>query len=327
MTEFRSRKGIALMPRSSHSGLNKGKLHILAVDDDPEVREILHEILNHLGHTSVTAEDGLDALEKLSEQHFDMVMTDLRMPRMDGIELIKRIKVAFEDLDVIALTVYGTDYNYTEVIGVGASDFIDKPFNVNELEAKINRIIRERSLRAELKRLSTRDGLTGLYNRRYFEDNLRHEAIRAFRQNYNLYLLFIDLDNLKGYNDTYGHQQGDELLRELAKVILGNIRRDVDSAYRYGGDEFAVVLPHASRQQALMVGERLFAEYNKKDLTPTSLSIGLAKLKGTRDTLEGDLETLIREADQALYRAKTSSGNQLCDDQGQSYRPVTPQEN
>jgi two-component system cell cycle response regulator len=312
------------MPLSSPSRLYKGRLHILAVDDDPEIRDILHEILTHLGHTSVTAVDGLDALEKLSEHHFDMVITDLRMPRMDGIELIKRIKAGFDDVDVIALTVYGTEYNYTEVIGVGASDFINKPFDVNELEAKINRIIRERSQRAELKQLSTRDGLTGLYNRRYFENNLRHEAIRAFRQNYNLYLLFIDLDNLKGYNDYYGHQQGDDLLRQLGKMILGNIRRDVDTAYRYGGDEFAVVLPHAGRQQALMVAERLFTEYNKRDLTLTSLSIGLAKLKGTDDTLEGDLQTFIREADQALYRAKTSPGNQLCDDQGKSYLPVSP---
>jgi two-component system cell cycle response regulator len=311
------------MPQPFPSGLYKEKLHILAVDDDQEIREILHEILTHLGHTSVTAEDGLDALEKLTQHHSDMVITDLKMPRMDGIELIKRIKTDFEDVDVIAVTLYGTEYDYTEVIGVGASDFIDKPFNVNELEAKINRIIRERSLRAELKRLSTRDGLTGLYNRRYFEENLRHEAIRAFRQNYNMYLLFIDLDNLKGYNDNYGHQQGDNLLKELAKIILGNIRRDVDSASRYGGDEFAVVLPHASRQQALMVAERLFTEYSGRNLTLTSLSIGLAELKGTRDTLEEDLQSLIREADRALYRAKTSRGNQLCDDQGQSYRPAS----
>jgi diguanylate cyclase (GGDEF)-like protein len=219
--------------------------------------------------------------------------------------------------------VYGAEYNYTEVIGVGASDFIDKPFNADELEAKINRIIRERSLRAELKRLSTRDGLTGLYNRRYFDQNLRHEAIRALRQNYNMYLLFIDLDNFKEYNDSYGHQQGDSLLRELAKIILGNIRRDVDSAYRYGGDEFAVVLPHASRRQALMVAERLLTEYNKRNLTPTSLSMGLAQLKGARETLEKDLQSLIREADQALYLAKTSHGNQLCDAHGQSYRPVS----
>ena len=310
------------MPQSSPLGHYKGKLQVLAVDDDQEIRELLVEILTYLGHTIVTAEDGIDALEKLSHQHFDMVITDLKMPRMNGIELIKRIKTDFEDVDVIAVTVYGSEYDYTEVIGVGASDFVDKPFNADELEAKINRIVRERSLRAELKRLSTRDGLTGLYNRRYFDQNLRHEAIRAFRQNYDMFLLFIDLDNLKGYNDSYGHQQGDNLLRELAKIILGNIRRDVDSAYRYGGDEFAVVLPHATRRQALMVAERLLTEYNKRNLAPTSLSVGLARLETTRGTLEEDLQSLIGRADEALYLAKTRSGNQLCDDRGQSHRPA-----
>jgi two-component system cell cycle response regulator len=314
------------MPQSSPSGHYKGKLRVLAVDDDQEIRELLNEILTHLGHASVTAEDGIDALEKLSHQHFDMVITDLKMPRMGGIELIKRIKTGFEDVDVIAVTVYGAEYDYTEVIGVGASDFVDKPFNADELEAKINRIVRERSLRAELRRLSTRDGLTGLYNRRYFDQNLRHEAIRAFRQNYNMYLLFIDLDNLKEYNDNYGHQQGDNLLRDLAKILLGNIRRDVDSAYRYGGDEFAVVLPHATRRQALMVAERLITEYNMRNFVPTSLSVGLAQLETTRETLEEDLQSLIGKADEALYRAKTSSGNQLCDDRGQSYQPAPPYE-
>jgi diguanylate cyclase (GGDEF)-like protein len=301
------------MPQSSPSGFFKRKLHVLAVDDDQEIREILHEILIDLGHTSVTAEDGLDALGKLNDHHSDIVITDLKMPRMDGIELIKRIKADFEDIDVIAVTVYGTEYNYTEVIGVGASDFIDKPFNADELEAKINRIIRERSLRAELKWLSTRDGLTGLYNRRYFDQNLRHEAIRALRQNYNLYLLFIDLDNLKGYNDNYGHQQGDNLLRELARIILGNIRRDVDSAYRYGGDEFAVILPHAKRHQTHSVAERLCTKYKERNLVPTSLSIGMAKLKYFSDSLEENLRVLISEADKALYLGKRNGGDQVRD--------------
>lgn len=301
------------MPQPFPSGFFKIKSHVLAVDDDQEIREILHEILTHLGHTSVTAEDGLDALEKLTHHHFDIVITDLKMPRMDGIELIKRIKADFEDVDVIAVTVHESEYNYTEVIGVGASDFIAKPFNANELEAKINRIIRERNLRAELKRLSIRDGLTNLYNRRYFDQNLRHQAIRAFRQNYNMYLLFIDLDNLKGYNDNYGHQQGDNLLKELAKIILGNIRRDVDSAYRYGGDEFAVILPHAKRHQAHRVAERLCTKYKERNLVPTSLSIGMAKLKYFSDSLEENLQVLVSEADKALYLGKRNGGDQVRD--------------
>ncbi len=290
---------------------------VLCVDDAEDVREILHEVLTLLGHTSITAVDGLDALEKLAGGQFDIVITDLKMPRMGGIELIKKIKADFEEVDVIAITAHEADYKYTDVIEVGAADFISKPFNVNELEAKINRIIRERDLRSDLKRLSTHDGLTGIYNRRYFNDNLEHEAVRAMRQNYNLFLLIIDVDKFKGYNDKHGHLQGDSLLMTLARIILANIRKDVDSAYRYGGDEFAVVLPYANQEQALKVAKRLLTEYNKENLSPTSLSIGLAKLEGTQDSLEEDLEILIKKADQALYLAKNKGGNQVCDEVGQ----------
>jgi diguanylate cyclase (GGDEF)-like protein len=192
------------------------------------------------------------------------------------------------------------------------------------LKAKINRIIRERELRAELRRLSTSDGLTGLYNRRYFDENLEQEAKRALRQVYDLYLLFIDLDGLKTYNDKYGHQQGDKLLVQLANLISSNVRKDVDSAYRYGGDEFAIILPHASRKQALMVAERLISKYNERNLSPTSLSIGLSKWEGSRETLEEDLENFMRKADQALYSAKASGGNRVCDEQGQVVRLAVP---
>ena len=174
---------------------------VLCVDDDPGIRELLYEIITRLGHSTITAVDGIDALEKLADEHFDIVVTDISMPRMDGIELIRKIKTDFEEVDIIVITAYEMTYKYTDIIALGASDFISNPFNVNELEAKLNRILRERRLRDGLKRLSTRDGLTGLYNRRYFDENFEHEASRAFRQNYSLYLLFIDIDGFKAYND------------------------------------------------------------------------------------------------------------------------------
>ena len=294
---------------------------VLCVDDDPGIRGLLQEIITSLGHSSITAADGIDALEKLEDGHFDIVITDISMPRMDGIELIKKIITDYNDVDVIVITAYEMTYKYTDIIALGASDFISKPFNINELEAKLNRILRERRLRVELKELSTLDGLTGLYNRRYFDDNLIHEASRAFRQNYSLYLLFIDLDGFKAYNDKYGHQQGDKLLRALAEVILDNIRKDVDSACRYGGDEFVIILPHAKRQQALMVAERLLNSFNKENVSSTGLSIGLAKLEGSGETLKENLESLIRKVDQAAYRAKINGGNQVCDEQGQIASP------
>ncbi len=283
---------------------------MLSVDDDGELRELLHELICQMGHASVTAADGVDALEKMEEKQFDIVITDINMPRLNGVGLIKRITSDFSDTDVIAITGYQTEYNYTDIIALGASDFISKPINIDEFEAKIKRIVRERNMRFELRRLSTCDALTGLYNRRHLDDTLQNEAIRASRQHYDLYLLLIDIDNFKVYNDKYGHQQGDRLLQELARIILRSIRDNVDSGYRYGGDEFAATILHANPQQALMVAERLRAEYNARNLLPTSLSIGIAKLKNSHGTLEEDLDDLIRKADQALYLAKNNGGDQ-----------------
>lgn len=284
---------------------------ILSVDDDMEMLDLLHEVVSQLGHDSMTAVDGVDALEKLEENQFDIVITDISMPRMNGIELTKRIKADLEDTDVLVVTGYQEEYKYTDVIEIGASDFISKPFNINELEAKINRIIRERQLRAELKKLSIRDGLTGLYNRRYFDENLKREAIRAFRQHYGLFLLLVDVDNFKDYNDHFGHQKGDELLKELARLMMLYSRDNVDSVYRYGGDEFAVIIPHAEHKQAMMVAKRLRSKFNMCKLGSASLSMGMAQLQGGLNTLEHDLENLLRTADQYLYLAKNNGGDQI----------------
>jgi len=289
---------------------DKDQQSVLSVDDDRDLRDLLHELITGMGLISATAVDGMDALEKMKEDQFDIVITDINMPRLNGIGLIKRVAAEYGDTDVIAITGFQTEYNYTDIIALGASDFISKPINMNEFEAKIKRILRERNMRSELKQLSTRDSLTGLYNRRYLDENLRNEAIRASRQHYDLYLLLIDIDNFKIYNDKYGHQQGDRLLKELAQIISLNIRNNVDSGYRYGGDEFAVTVLHANPRQALMVADRFCREYNKKNLIPTSLSIGIAKLKNSSNKLSQDLNNMVREADQALYLAKNNGGNQ-----------------
>ncbi len=299
----------------SSPGLFKKQLHILVVDDDPEILGALSELIRQLGHLCATASDGMDALGRLREDQFDIVVTDMKMPRMDGLELIRRIKADIGDnVDVIAITGHHSEYSYTDIIEIGASDFMKKPFSSDELEAKINRISRERCQLAELKYLSTRDCLTGLYSRGHFDKNLRHEAARALRQQYDLFLLLIDVDNFKRYNDKHGHQRGDNLIKELAKIISSNIRKDVDSAYRYGGDEFAVILPQIQRQQALKVAERILTSYKAINLEHTSLSIGLAKLKGSSDLLEEGVWTLLRKADIALYLVKGKGGGQVCDE-------------
>jgi len=290
------------------------QLSVLLVEDNQELRDLLQEAISGWGYDSKTAVDGIGALEKLAENHFDIVITDIHMPRMDGLELIRHISSDFPQVEVIAITGYPTKYRFNDVVKVGASDFIIKPFSLNELEARLNRIIRERTLRAELELLTTQDELTGLYNRRYFNENLKREVIRAIRQKYGLYLLLIDVDKFKVYNDKFGHQIGDNLLEELAMIILSNIRQDVDSGYRYGGDEFAVIIPHANRQQSLLVANRVLTTYDERSLAPTSLSMGMAKLDAFQENLEKNLEILIMKADKDLYLAKKSGGNQVCED-------------
>jgi two-component system cell cycle response regulator len=291
---------------------NRTRQSVLCVDDAHEARERLSEMITYMGHRGITAKDGMDALNKLAKKHFDIVITNaIIMPPMGGIELIKRIKINFGRVDVIAIAPCEREQKYTNIIAAGASDIIANPFEIDELEARINRVTRERLLRAELERLSSHDGLTGLYNRRCFDENLIHELVRAFRQFYGLYLLLVDIDNFKVYNDRYGHRQGDRLIKELAKILKDNLRTDVDSAYRYGGDEFAVILPHADGHQALMVAERLRTQFNTRSFTPTSLSIGMAKLEGSLESLREDLGDLIEKADQALYLAKGNGGNKV----------------
>ena len=161
--------------------LEPSLLSVLCVDERRAVRELLYEIITRLGHICVTAVDGRDEQKKLADAHFDLVITGLKIPRMNGIELIKRVRTDFEYLTLISIIDYEMVYKYTEIIELGAADLISKSFNLDKLGAKINGIIRERNLRAQLKRLSSRDILICLYNRRCFDENLRHEVARGLQ--------------------------------------------------------------------------------------------------------------------------------------------------
>lgn len=288
------------------------KQRILAVDDDPFIRNLLSEIMSRLGYEHDLAGDGMEALALLKNNFYSIVITDARMPRLNGIDLTRRIKKDALDTDVIVITAYNADYKYTDVISAGASDFISKPFNINELEAKLNRLIRERALRHELERLSNRDGLTNIFNRRYFNAKIEEESHRAYRQGYNLYLILIDVDRFKEYNDANGHCLGDNLLRHLAHVISTSIRENVDWAFRYGGDEFAAIVAQATKDQAEKIANRIRLNYNSAHLNPTSLSIGVARLEYEKTlTLEENINRLIGKADESLYISKNAGGDRI----------------
>jgi len=284
---------------------------LLLVDDAPTILNVLAEFLSRLGHQYRTAGDGLEAMSLLEQSSATIVITDLMIPRMDGMELIRKIKKFWPETDVMAITGYSRDFHYTDVIKAGACDFIQKPINLDEIEAKLNRIIRERGYRALLKRLSVKDVLTDLYNRRFLDQKLEEEAQRATRQNYPLFLIILDLDNFKELNDTLGHQAGDEVLQRLAGVLSNSIRRNVDIPFRYGGDEFAVMVPQAGTEQVKQIAERIRRNYLNKDIGKTSLSLGISRFRRTNRGLREDINDFIYKADVSMYIAKKAGGNKV----------------
>jgi len=292
-----------------------GEHKILLVDDDPAVLEILGDFIAVFGFEYETVKDGLEAVERLKQSTFHIVLTDMMMPNMDGMELLHHIHYNYPEIKVMVITGYDRTFTYTDVINAGASDFISKPFNSDELEAKINRLIREIELMRQLEHLSISDGLTGLYNRRHFDNKIIEEARRANRQKHDLYLALLDVDNLKELNDKYGHPAGDKLLATVGAILKSCIREDVDWPFRYGGDEFCVILSQVSQKQACMTTERILEKFNEKKLPLTGLSIGLAKFIRNKDKkLPEDIAMLVKRADNALYKAKNTGRNRVVTD-------------
>jgi two-component system, cell cycle response regulator len=281
---------------------------ILVVDDEQSIRDLLTEALGHLGHRVDSASDGFEAIMKLKEGKFSIVITDIIMPRMDGMELIRYIDKNKKGISIIAITGHTMSYQYTDVITAGASDFIAKPFTVNELEAKLNRIFRERYLLEELERLAVKDPLTGLFNRRQFNEVARKEAARSERYQHPLCLFTIDVDRFKEYNDTHGHQAGDNLLVQFALLLSTSVRQNIDTTYRTGGDEFAVLLPHLTADLALQVADRIRNAYNTLGFGPTCLSIGIAQFLRKSGDVDSDIEDMVHRSDRALYYAKQFLG-------------------
>ena len=269
---------------------------ILIVDDDPFLRETLEKLLEVVGIFSHSASNGDEALEMLEKNHYTMILTDMKMPGIDGMDLIKMI-CETHDASVIAMTGYSEGYTYIDVINAGASDFIKKPFGIEELEAKIRRIITERNLRKELNRLSITDSLTELFNQRHFYFHLNEEIKRAKRQRNSLALILLDLNDFKIYNDKNGHLAGDEVLREAGEIIRSCIRDSVDSGYRYGGDEFAVILIDADMGIAKEIGSRIETAFVKKNKVTVSVGYSIY-------SEDMDVKELIDIADKELYKTK-----------------------
>ncbi len=269
---------------------------LLILDSDSKLRETIKTSLERLKFATDTAQDVDNALLMLSKKEYTILIAYIEK-QSQFIDFIKKVSNRY-DVDIIAMKDLSDGHNYVKVINAGASDFIKKPFDIDELEAKIRRIITERNRKDELNRLSITDSLTELYNQRHFYARLNEEVIRAERQRHPLSLILLDLDGFKEYNDKNGHLAGDEILRSVGNIILSCIREGVDSGYRYGGDEFAIIVIDADIEIARGIGTRINNAFEDNGII--TVSIGYSRFQHGMS-----VKDLVLEADKDLYKIKT----------------------
>jgi len=303
---------------SSRLGSEPPPATVLVVDDDLAITEAIAEFMARSGYAALTASSGEDALGMLAKRDIDVVITDIMMPGINGLELTDRISAQF-DSDVIVMTGYGGDYSYEEAVQKGASDFVFKPIRFEELLLRLRRVLRERRLSRErrdmlgkLKELAITDDLTKLYNSRHFYQQIELEVDRSNRYDNPLALLLMDIDHFKVYNDTHGHLDGDKVLARLGQIIRSMLRR-MDSAYRYGGEEFTVILPETSGTEAITVAERIRRAVEKERFTTSddkkariTISIGV-----TEYLPDEEFRAFINRSDKAMYHSKLDGRNRV----------------
>jgi diguanylate cyclase (GGDEF)-like protein len=291
---------------------------ILIVDDKPEVRDSMSEYMRLAGFVAESVASAEDALDLLRNNLFDLVITDIVLPGLGGLELTQLVKKK-HNTDVVVMTGYSDNFSYEGAISIGASDFVIKPVRLEELLLRVRRVLRERALTLErnrmmekLQKLAVTDGLTSLFNARHFFTQLELEVDRASRYKHPLALLLIDIDHFKDYNDMFGHLEGDKVLVRFSQ-ILGSCLRANDSAYRYGGEEFTVILPETGAEEARTVAQRIraaveaeiFALHTGRSVSKT-ISIGV-----TEYCPPEEMTAFINRADAAMYLSKQNGRNRV----------------
>lgn len=314
---------------------------VLMVDDNPHNLRILTEMMEENGYETIVALSGKKALELVTIEKPDLILLDVKMPEMDGYEVCRILKAdsLTRDIPVIFITVQSDVDDVIKGFESGAVDYISKPFNILELQMrtkthlevkqardaqklyneelektnlelkKANEIIRTqneqlREIAFRLEQLSQTDALTGLYNRRYLIEKLEEEVARYQRNRKPFSLIIADIDDFKSINDSYGHECGDYILKQIAKILTVSVR-DIDSIGRWGGEEFLILLPETPVNGAQILAERIKNNLHNNvivyngTLISATLTFGIAMFEG-----EATVDAVIRQADYCMYEGK-----------------------
>ncbi len=298
--------------------MESGPGRILVVDDSRVVRAVVCEYLVRAGYAVEQAEDGQKGFELLAKGDFDVIISDLAMPQRDGFWLLQQTKARSDRPEVILLT--GTRAQDVQAavraLRLGAHDYLSKPIsNPEELVLAVERAVQTKRLRdsnrrliERLEQLSRTDALTGAFNRRAFDEALARETASGERYGTPFGLLLLDLDFFKRVNDLHGHEVGDRLLQHFARVVR-SVLRECDQLYRYGGEEFAVLLPQTGLAGATVTATRVVRAVAHSRLRLSGVELGLTCSAGAAATDTCPAADLVAEADDALYNAKQAGRN------------------
>lgn len=308
-------------------------MKILIIEDSRTHLLLLSQYISRMGSIAIEATDGETGIELFCSERPDLVLLDVVLPDVDGFQVAQRIRGQENPGDwtpIIVLSSLGKDQDIEKGISAGADDYLLKPVSEMVLNAKIRamqRIIQMRTslvvltrkldtANQELKRLSSSDGLTGIANRRFFDEYLSAEWRRGRRNSSSLSLLMCDVDHFKRFNDTYGHQAGDDCLRQVAHTINAYLERPSDVVARYGGEEFAVILPETTKDGVLFVAEKIRNSIHQLHIPHSGSAQGIATISIGASTLTPTTENtsieLIQLADRALYSAKSLGRDRVC---------------
>jgi diguanylate cyclase (GGDEF)-like protein len=305
----------------------KGKL--LLVEDSETQGAQIQATLRRQGYEVLWARSGIEGLKLARSARPDLIVLDVVMQDMDGLAVCRWLKMTGEsrDIPIIMLTVRGELQERVEGLNIGADDYLPKPFADEELDARIFAALRVKAAETDLKKrnselqsmlhhveaLAITDPLTGLFNRRRFDDVLKREFAVTKRYGNPLSCLMVDVDYFKRINDLYGHDAGDRVLCGVASRLTARLR-EVDTAARFGGEEFVILLPQTPKQGALIVAERMTAVIRREHFefddgsASVTVSVGVAE---SRDVTGNSPEGLVKAADSALYLAKSRGRDQV----------------
>jgi diguanylate cyclase (GGDEF)-like protein len=292
------------------------KGRILIVDDAMENIQILHHALQD-EHDVLFAMHGAKALQMAHNQLPDLILLDAVMPEMDGYAVCAALRASpvTRDIPIIFVTALKTPEDETRALDAGAADFISKPVNAAVVRARVRTQLIVKRQSDALRELTLTDGLTGVANRRAFDEALDSEWRRCSRADMPIALIMVDIDHFKNYNDAYGHQQGDTCLQQAGQAMRRAAMRPQDVVARYGGEEFAILLPYEDIAGAEAVARRLLEEIAQMQIahecSPVSpwvtVSMGVASMTPNE---QREPAMLLKTADALLYEAKAGGRNQ-----------------